>query len=133
MEREEGEPRPQVSGKYPRGYDPETIRKGNLQRDCNRDRQTEIRTRLLRAHKYGELMLKHAPFRREVKVIVEMISDERGMTTDTRMARDAIDMLNDTTEIYMIKLLQNAILCRDHRKAKTLDVKDINLALDLEK
>ena len=50
------------------------------------------------------------------------------MKTTLRFQKVAVEVLQEATEVFIVQLMQDSLLCALHAKRKTLQPKDIQLA-----
>lgn len=67
------------------------------------------------------LLIPRLPFQR---VIREILQKNR---SDLRVQRQAIEALRESSEMYLVQMFEDALLCMMHGKRKTLQNRDIHL------
>ena len=70
-----------------------------------------------------EELIKHLPFQRQVREIVQLFK------TEVRFQAATLDALQEAAEAYLVGLLEDTNLCCIHSRHVTLMPKDIELAM----
>lgn len=78
-----------------------------------------------RFQKSTELLVRKAPFQRLVRELAE------NFRPDIRMQANALAALQESTEAYMVSLLEDTNLCAIHARRVTIMPRDMQLALRL--
>lgn len=68
-----------------------------------------------------ELLIPRKPFERVVREVME------NFKCDCRITKVALDALHESSELYLIQLMQDGYLCALHRQRVTLTPDDIQL------
>ena len=81
----------------------------------------------------SQLSLQRRPFQRLVRNIADIVQSsdigrDRNDITPLRFSADALNLLQQCTELHLINLFEDSYLCTLHAKRVTLMVKDFRLA-----
>lgn len=71
---------------------------------------------------FQELLIRRLPFSRLVREILTQRSN-----LVTRMTAEAIAALQDSAEMHLVQLFEDALLCAVHSKRVTLQTRDLQL------
>lgn len=76
---------------------------------------------ILELQKTTHLLIPRLPFQRVVREILEKYG------ADVRVQRQAIEALRESSEMYVVQMFDDALMCMLHARRKTLQLRDIRL------
>lgn len=76
---------------------------------------------IMKLQRTTNLLIPRLPFQRVIREILQ----QNG--TDLRVQSLAIDALRESSEMYLVQMFSDALLCMIHAKRVTLHIRDIHL------
>ena len=124
-------PRKMLATKAARKSHPSPLRNiGFVKKPPRRYKPGTVALREIRKYqKSTDLLMRKLPFARLIKEITQDYSGMNGCgVAATRWTKEAILMLQEASEAFLIGLFADSLLCSVHSKRVTVQTKDLNLA-----
>lgn len=76
-----------------------------------------------------QLLIPRAPFQRIVREIVQQINAHAQLSIE----KEAFEALQESVEMYLVQIFEDARLAAEHRRRITVDVKDVRLVQHIQR
>lgn len=76
---------------------------------------------IIRLQRTTHLLIPRLPFQRVIREILQEFH------VDFRVQGQAIEALRESSELYLVQMFSDALLCMIHAKRATLQIRDIHL------